>query len=86
MRRPWKVPLHKNRKLQSCLALSLALHATLLVLWPPARDTSPLPVLTVRLDKFVKSPPPRRLLARRQRPLQRPLVRRPALQCPQLFY
>ena len=26
MRRPWKVPLQKNRKLQSCLAMSLALH------------------------------------------------------------
>ncbi len=30
--------------------------------------------------KFMKRPPPQRTLARRQRPLQRPLVRRPALQ------
>ena len=26
MRRLWKVPFRKNRKLQSCLVLSLALH------------------------------------------------------------
>ena len=26
MKRPWKVPFRKNRKLQNCLALSLALH------------------------------------------------------------
>ena len=26
VRRPWKVSFHKNRKLQSCLAVSLALH------------------------------------------------------------
>ena len=30
--------------------------------------------------KFTKRPPPQRTLARRQRPLQRPLIRRPALQ------
>ena len=76
--RPWRIPLAKNRALQSCLALSLALHLALLV-WPD-HDTAPRPVLTVRLDKFVKRPPLQRTLARRQRPPQRPLVRRPALQ------
>jgi len=62
------------------LAVSLALHVGLLVWWPSARDSAPLRVLTVRLDKFVKAPPPQRTLARRQRSLQRPLVRRPARQ------
>ena len=30
MRRPWQVPFRRNRKLQSCLALSLALHLLVL--------------------------------------------------------
>jgi len=80
MRRPYKASFRKDRTLQVCLAVSLALHVALLVWWPTARDQARRPVLTVRLDKFVKAAPPRRTLSRRPRPLQRPLVRRPALQ------
>ena len=80
MKRPWKVPFKKNRKLQSCLVLSLALH--LLVIFgithhEPAAQFTVLPPIMV---KFTKRPPPQRTLTRRQRPMQRPLVRRPALQ------
>ncbi len=80
MKRPWKVPLHKNSKLQSCLALSLALH--LLVLFGLTRHerVTQYPVLPQIMLKFTKRPPPQRSLTRRQRPQQRPLVRRPALQ------
>ena len=80
MKRPWKVPLHKNRKLQSCLALSLVLH--LLVLFGLTRHerVTQYPVLPQIMLKFTKRPPPQRSLTRRQRPQQRPLVRRPALQ------
>ncbi|MCY4606941.1 MAG: hypothetical protein OXE49_22150 [Gemmatimonadetes bacterium] len=38
------------------------------------------PVLPQIMLKFTKRPPPQRTLTRRQRPMQRPLVRRPALQ------
>ena len=79
MRQPWKVPFHKNRKLQGCLALSLALH--LLIFTVPHREqVTQFPVLPPIMVKFMKRPPPQRTLARRQRPRQRPLVRRPALQ------
>ena len=80
MKRPWKVPLHKNRKLHSCLALSLALH--LLVIFGITRheDATQFTVLPPIMVKFAKRPPPQRTLTRRQRPQQRPLVRRPALQ------
>ncbi len=80
MRRPWKVPLRRNRKLQSCLALSLALH--LLVIFGITRHerVTQFPVQPPIMVKFTKRPPPQRTLTRRQRPHQRPLVRRPALQ------
>lgn len=80
MKRPWKVPLRKNRKLQSCLAVSLALH--LLVIFGITRHerVTQYPVLPPIMLKFTKRPPPQRTLTRRQRPMQRPLVRRPALQ------
>ena len=80
MRRPWKVPFRRNRKLQSCLALSLALH--LLVIFGITRHerVTQYPVLQPIMVKFTKRPPPQRSLTRRQRPMQRPLVRRPALQ------
>ena len=79
MKRPWKVPFHKNRKIQGCLALSLALH--LLVFAVPHRvGVTQFPVQLSPVVKFMKRLPPQRTLARRQRPLQRPLVRRPTLQ------
>ena len=80
MKRPWKVSFRRNRKLQSCLALSLALH--LLVLFGLTRHerVTRYPVLPQIMVKFTKRPPPQRSLTRRQRPQQRPLVRRPALQ------
>ena len=79
MKRPWKVPLYQNRKLQGCLALSLALH--LLIFTVPRREqVTQYPVLSPIMVKFIKQPPPQRSLTRRQRPQQRPLVRRPALQ------
>ena len=78
MKRPWKVPFHKNRKIQGCLALSLALH--LLVFAVPHRvGVTQFPVQLSPVVKFMKRLPPQRTLARRQRPLQRPLVRRPTL-------
>ena len=80
MRRPWKVPLHKNRKLQSCLALSLALHLLVIFGITPRERVTQFPVLPPIMVKFTKRPPPQRILTRRQRPMQRPLVRRPALQ------
>ena len=79
MKRPWKVPFHKNRKLQRCLALSLALH--LLIFAVPHRvGVTQFPVQLSPVVKFMKRLPPQRTLTRRQRPMQRLLVRRPALQ------
>ena len=79
MKHPWKVPLYQNRKLQGCLALSLALH--LLIFTVPRHErVTQFPVLSPIVVKFIKQPPPQRSLTRRQRPQQRPLVRRPALQ------
>ena len=80
MRRPWKVPFRRNRKLQSCLALSLALHLLVLFGLMPHERVTQYPVLPPIMVEFTKRPPPQRSLTRRQRPQQRPLVRRPALQ------
>ena len=80
MRRPWKVPFHKNRKLQSCLALSLALHLLVIFGITHRERVTQYPVLPQIMLKFTKRPPPQRTLTRRQRPRERPLVRRPALQ------
>ena len=80
MRRLWKVPLRKNRKLQSCLVLSLALHLLVIFGITHRERVTQFPVLPPIMVKFAKRPPPQRTLTRRQRPLQRPLVRRPALQ------
>ena len=80
MKRPWKVPFQKNRKLQSCLALSLALHLLVIFGITHRERVTQFPVLPPIMLKFIKRPPPQRTLTRRQRPMQRPLVRRPALQ------
>ena len=80
MRRPWKVPFRRNRKLQSCLALSLALHLLVIFGITHRERVTQYPVLLPIMVKFTKRPPPQRTLTRRQRPQQRPLVRRPALQ------
>ncbi len=80
MRRPWKVPFRKNRKLQSCLALSLALHLLVMFGITHRERVTQFPVLPPIMVEFTKRPPPQRTLTRRQRPRQRPLVRRPALQ------
>ena len=80
MKRPWKVPLHKNRKLQSCLTLSLALHLLVIFGITHRERVTQYPVLPPIMLKFTKRPPPQRTLTRRQRPRERPLVRRPALQ------
>ena len=80
MKRPWKVPLHKNRKLQSCLVGSLALHLLVVFGLTPHERVTQYPVLPPIMVKFTKRPPPQRTLTRRQRPRERPLVRRPALQ------
>ncbi len=80
MKRPWKVPFRKNSKLQSCLALSLALHLLVLFGLMPHERVTQYPVLPPIMVEFTKRPPPQRSLTRRQRPQQRPLVRRPALQ------
>ena len=80
MRRPWKVPLQKNRKLQSCLAVSLALHLLVIFGITHREQVAQFPVLSPIMVEFTKRPPPQRTLTRRQRPRQRPLVRRPALQ------
>ena len=80
MRRPWKVPLRKNRKLQSCVAVSLALHLLVIFGITHREQISQFPVLQPIMVEFTKRPPPQRTLTRRQRPRQRPLVRRPALQ------
>ena len=80
MRRPWKVPFRKNRKLQSCLALSLALHLLVIFGITHRERATQFPVLLPIMVKFTKRPPPQRALTRRQRPRERPLVRRPALQ------
>ena len=80
MRRPWKVPLPKNRKLQSCLAASLILHLLVIFGITHRAQVAQFPVLSPIMVEFTKRPPPQRTLTRRQRPRQRPLVRRPALQ------
>ena len=80
MRRPWKVPLRKNRKLQGCLVLSLALHLLVIFGITHRAQVAQFPVLQPIMVEFTKRPPPQRTLTRRQRPRQRPLVRRPALQ------
>ena len=80
MRRPWKVPLLKNRKLQSCLVLSLILHLLVIFGITHREQVAQFPVLQPIMVEFTKRPPPQRTLNRRQRPRQRPLVRRPALQ------
>ena len=80
MKRPWNVPLHKNRTLQSCLVLSLALHLLVIFGLTQREPVAQFPVLSPIMAKFTKRPPPQRTLTRRQRPQQRPLVRRPALQ------
>ena len=80
MRRPWKVPFLRNRKMQSCLALSLALHLLVIVGLPRHERVTHFPVQPPIMVKFTKRSPPQRTLTRRQRPRQRPLVRRPALQ------
>ena len=80
MKRRWKVPFQKNRKLQSCLVLSLALHLLVIFGITHRERVTQFPVLPPIMLKFTKRPPPQRTLTRRQRPMQRPLVRRPALQ------
>ena len=80
MRRPWKVPLQKNRKLQGCLAVSLALHLLVIFGITHREQVAQFPVLQPIMVEFTKRPPPQRTLNRRQRPRQRPLARRPALQ------
>ena len=80
MKRPWKVLLRKNRKLQSCLVVSLALHLLVIFGLTHHERVTQYPVLPPIMVKFTKRPPPQRTLTRRQRPMQRPLVRRPALQ------
>ena len=80
MKRPWKVPFRNNSKLQSCLALSLALHLLVLFGLTHRERVTQYPVLPQIMVKFTKRPPPQRTLTRRQRPRERPLVRRPALQ------
>ena len=80
MRRPWKVPFQRNRKLQSCLALSLALHLLVIFGITQRERVTQFTVLPPIMLKFTKRPPPQRTLTRRQRPRERPLVRRPALQ------
>ena len=80
MRRQWQVPFYKNRKLQSCLVLSLALHLLMIFGITQRERATQFTVLPPIMVKFTKRPPPQRTLSRRQRPLQRPLVRRPSLQ------
>ena len=80
MKRPWKVPFQKNRKLQSCLVVSLALHLLVIFGLTHRERVTQYPVLPQIMLKFTKRPPPQRTLTRRQRPRERPLVRRPALQ------
>ncbi|MDE2807234.1 MAG: hypothetical protein OXN90_02345, partial [Gemmatimonadota bacterium] len=74
MRRPWKVPFKKDRKLRSCLALSLALHLLVIFGITNRERVAQFPVLPPIMLKFTKRPPPQRTLTRRQRPMQRPLV------------
>ena len=80
MKRPWKVPFRSNRKLQSCLAVSLALHLLVIFGIPRHERVTHFPLQPPIMVKFTKKRPLPRTLARRQRPQQRPLVRRPALQ------
>ena len=62
MRRPWEVPFRRNRKLQSCLALSLALHLLLIFGITPRERVTQFPVLPPIMVKFTKRPPPQRTL------------------------
>ncbi|MDE2735382.1 MAG: DUF4159 domain-containing protein [Gemmatimonadota bacterium] len=80
MKRPWKVSFQKNSKLQSCLVLSLALHLLVIFGLTQRERVTQFPALPQIMVKFTKRPPPQRTLTRRQRPRERPLVRRPALQ------
>ena len=80
MKRPWKVPFQKNRKLQSCLTLSLTLHLLVIFGLTHHERVTQYPVLPQIMLKFTKRPPPQRSLTCRQRPRERPLVHRPALQ------
>ncbi len=80
MKRPWKVPFRSNRKLQSCLALSLALHLLVIFGLPRHERVTHFPVQPPIMVKFTKKRPLPRTLSRRQRPRERPLVRRAALQ------
>ncbi len=80
MKRPWKVPLYKNRQLQNALALSLALHLLVIFGLAHRQQVTQYPILPQIMLKFTKRPPPQRSLTRRQRPRERPLVRRPTLQ------
>ena len=80
MKRPWQVPFQKNRRLQSCLVLSLALHLLVIFGTTHRERVTQFPVLPPIMLKFTKRPPQQRTLTRRQRPMQRPLVRRPSLQ------
>ncbi|MCY4605660.1 MAG: DUF4159 domain-containing protein [Gemmatimonadetes bacterium] len=80
MKPPWKIPLRKNRTLQSCLALSLALHLLVIFGITHRERVAQFPLQSPVVVKFAKQPPPQRTLTRRQQLRQRPLVRRPAFQ------
>ena len=73
MKRPWKVPFRKNRKLQSCLVLSLALHLLVIFGITHREQVTQYPVLPPIMLKFTKRPPPQRTLTRRQRPMRTPV-------------
>ena len=59
--------------------MSLALHLLVIFGSTPRERVAQFPVLPPIMLKFTKRPPPPRTLVRRQRPRERPLVRRPAL-------
>lgn len=71
----------RHARLLGCLALSLALHLVLALVWHAQKRPGPAPVvhLTPALEKFVKLPSPDRRLARPRRPSapQRPISRKP---------
>ena len=58
----------------------MALHLLLIFGITQRERVTQYPVLPPIMVKFTKRPPPQRTLTRRQRPMQHPLVRRPALQ------
>ncbi|MDE2814004.1 MAG: DUF4159 domain-containing protein [Gemmatimonadota bacterium] len=60
--------------------MSLALHLLVIFGITHRERVTQYPVLPPTMVKFTKRPPPQRTLTRRQRPRERPLVRRPALQ------